>query len=208
MLARTLSRFSRRRIPSVIKSQRNKKTTQQKELSQAELEKIFLQSHPLSEKHPAVKQLTTSVAELRGGNYAHQLFELAALNDELPKVNEELKAVYEANANHKELNRLFDEVRIDEKRKIELFTQFERSGVLAKASKSTKQLLNWLVKDQNVDEFLSVARHFTDLYKNYSRQWDATITTAKPLTQKSLDFYSRSVQQRLGSDKVNLKNIV
>eukprot|EP01121_Diplochlamys_sp_Union-15-3_P010940 TRINITY_DN3129_c0_g1_i1.p1 TRINITY_DN3129_c0_g1~~TRINITY_DN3129_c0_g1_i1.p1 ORF type:complete len:306 (+),score=58.54 TRINITY_DN3129_c0_g1_i1:74-991(+) len=207
MLARTLNRFSRKGFP-VIRSQRKNKTTLKKDLSQAELEKIFLESHPLSEKHPAVKQLTTSVADLRGGNYAHQLFELAALNNELPKVNEELKAVYEANANRSEIDRLFDEVRIDERRKIELFTQYERSGVLAKASKSTKQLLNWLVRDQNVEEFLSIARNFNELYKNYSRQWDATITTARPLPQNSLDFYSKSVQNRLGSDKVNLKNIV
>lgn len=128
--------------------------------------------------------------------YAQALYEVASEQQAIDKTEAELVQITDVINQSEELNMLLTHPKVTAQEKKEIINELFGG----KASETTLNFLNLLFERGREEELHNIAKHFTDLSNEARGYAEATVITAKPLTEDEL----QKVAEQFGQ-KVNKK---
>lgn len=128
--------------------------------------------------------------------YAEALFAIAKEKNQLEEIEKELKTIDTVLLANPELDKLLNHPHIDKVAKKEMLLSIFAGNL----SETTENFLQLLIDKKRQDGFTYIVKAFTSLANEARGLVDATVITAKPVTDKQLETISKRFKDLIGKD--------
>lgn len=135
--------------------------------------------------------------------YANALFQLAKEENQIDRVEEEMRALKEVFKNNHELTSFLEHPKVDLDEKKTFIKK-----AFATVSPSVQNLLMLLVDRHREDIVGSMADEFLVLVNEYTGIVDAKVYSVRPLSNEEQEAVSKVFAQKIGKRALRIENIV
>ncbi|WP_338471037.1 F0F1 ATP synthase subunit delta [Niallia sp. XMNu-256] len=135
--------------------------------------------------------------------YAFALFQVAIEQKLLDQLDTELRVVREVIQQNQDFNTLLSSPKLSKDKKKQLL-----QNAFSNANPFLQNTFNLLVDRGREGLIVQIADHFIELTNNEKGIAEATVTSARPLTEKEIKALSKTFAKKLGKKDLRIENIV
>ena len=143
------------------------------------------------------------MAQLIANRYAKAFFELAVENNTIDEMEQEIKVIYEAFVNNKDIIKIINNPEISSKEKSNIVNEIFKINV----SESTSSLINFMLLKNREEHILEVFELFLSKVNDYKGITTAYIASAIQLTDKNISDIKANLSKKLNK-QVNVELII